>query len=66
MGVTCYRDEKVLEKVLVDIEPNHPKLNAVLGNKYNDGSDYIGFHSDSESDLHNECIHCFCFFRGRA
>jgi len=48
--------KKVLEKVLVDIEPNHPKLNAVLGNKYNDGSQYIGFHSDSESDLHDDAF----------
>jgi len=48
--------KKVLEKVLVDIEPNHPKLNAVLGNKYNDGAQYIGFHSYSESDLHDDAF----------
>jgi len=48
-----YGDEKVIEKVLVCIEPNNPKINDVLGNKYNNGSQYIGFHSESESDLHD-------------
>lgn len=55
-GIAVVEMKKVLEKVLVDIEPNHPKLNAVLGNKYKDGSQYIGYHSDSESDLHDDAF----------
>lgn len=55
-SVAVIEMKKVLEKVLVDIEPNHPKLNAVLGNKYNNGSNYIGFHSDSESDLDDDAF----------
>lgn len=56
MGIAIVEMKKVIEKVLVDIEPNHPKLNAVLGNKYNDGSQYIGYHSDSERDLHDNAF----------
>jgi len=55
-GVAVVEMKKVLDKVLVDISPGHPKLNAVLGNKYNDGTQYIGFHADSESDLHDDAF----------
>jgi alkylated DNA repair dioxygenase AlkB len=37
--------------VIKQIDKNHPELNAVLGNKYNDGTQYIGEHQDSEKDL---------------
>ena len=43
---------KEIETIIENISPNHPKLNAVLGNKYNDGTQYIGYHADSEEDLH--------------
>lgn len=43
--------KKILNKLMTEIEPEHPPLNAVLGNKYSDGTDYIGSHSDNESDL---------------
>lgn len=35
------------------IDPKQPKLTACLGNKYRDGNDYIGAHSDDEKDLKN-------------
>jgi len=33
------------------VRPDHPPLNACLGNRYNNGKDNIGAHSDSEGDL---------------
>ena len=47
---------KALEKLLKNVSRGHPKLNAVLGNKYNDGKQYIGYHSDDEGDLHPDAF----------
>lgn len=44
--------KKILSGVVEEINPGHPELNAVLGNRYLNGYNYIGKHSDSESDLH--------------
>lgn len=48
--------KNILEKSIQEIEPTHPKLNACLGNRYNDGKQYIGAHSDDERDLHNNAF----------
>lgn len=44
----------MLEESILDMAPKHPKLNAALLNKYRDGDDYIGAHSDDEGDLHKK------------
>lgn len=41
-----------LNVVINEIDEKHPQLNAVLCNKYNNGDQYIGPHSDDESDLY--------------
>jgi alkylated DNA repair dioxygenase AlkB len=41
----------ILQKVVNKINPEHPKLNAVLCNRYKTGTEYIGPHSDAEDDL---------------
>lgn len=43
-----------MEKRLKNVSPEHSKLNAVLGNKYNDGKQYIDYHSDDVGDLHTD------------
>lgn len=43
--------KKLLNRVIKKIKPEHPEINAVLGNLYRTGDDYIGFHSDDERDL---------------
>jgi alkylated DNA repair dioxygenase AlkB len=48
--------KKVLDVAVKNIESNHPKLNAVLGNRYRDGHQNIGAHSDNESDLHGNAF----------
>ena len=42
---------KLLNDSIKQLYPKHKNLNAVLCNKYRDGKDYIGFHSDDERDL---------------
>lgn len=44
--------KKILEQKVRTIRPNHPELNACLGNRYRDGHQNIGAHSDDEGDLH--------------
>ena len=42
------------------VRSDHPSLNACLGNRYNDGKDNIGAHSDSEGNLdpmHSSCLY---------
>jgi alkylated DNA repair dioxygenase AlkB len=48
--------KKIIDAVLQDFAPNHPKLNAVLGNRYRNGYQNIGDHSDSESDLKKDAF----------
>lgn len=43
--------KKILERAVRYIRPDHPDLNACLGNRYGDGHQYIGSHSDDEGDL---------------
>jgi alkylated DNA repair dioxygenase AlkB len=43
--------KNILNNIIKQITPKHPNLNSVLGNKYKNGEDYIGPHSDSETDL---------------
>jgi alkylated DNA repair dioxygenase AlkB len=40
-----------MRKEIQTFLPNAKKINAALGNKYIDGTNYIGKHSDSEKDL---------------
>ena len=43
--------KNTINNTLKQINKNHPEINAVLGNKYDDGRHYIGAHSDDEKDL---------------
>ena len=43
--------KKTVDNIIQQIQPGHMPLNAVLGNKYKDGNDKIGKHSDDEIDL---------------
>lgn len=45
-----------LQEIIEKIKPNHPKLNAVLCNRYKSGEEYIGAHSDNEGDLHKDAF----------
>lgn len=47
--LTLIRNE--LQSFLDKFFPNHPKINAVLCNRYLSGNNTIGFHSDNEKDL---------------
>jgi alkylated DNA repair dioxygenase AlkB len=42
---------KILNVEIRKLVPNHPLLNACLGNKYMSGLEYISSHSDDEKDL---------------
>jgi alkylated DNA repair dioxygenase AlkB len=53
---TMLEMRKILNSLVQEIMPNHPDLNAVLGNKYNDGDQYIGRHSDDEKDLNKDAF----------
>lgn len=59
-GVEWIPEVLELRKKLADqvdkLKPNHPVFNAVLGNLYRDGSDYIAAHSDDESEHNKECF----------
>lgn len=57
-SIPCIEMKEILFDVIKQMVPNHPPLNAVLGNKYRDGLDYIGKHSDDERDLNNESFIC--------
>jgi alkylated DNA repair dioxygenase AlkB len=46
--VVCLKN-RVLE-MCKKFRPNHPEFNVVLGNRYKDGNDYIGDHSDDETE----------------
>jgi alkylated DNA repair dioxygenase AlkB len=48
--------KKVIDDAVKEIESNHPKLNAVLGNRYRNGYQNIGSHSDNEDDLHRNAF----------
>ena len=48
---TLSKIRKKLNKVIKQIYSEHLPLNAVLCNRYNNGDQYIGFHSDDEKDL---------------
>lgn len=43
--------KKILNELIKKIQPDHPQLNACLGNRYQDGKQSIGYHSDDEGDL---------------
>ena len=45
-----------LQKVVNNINPEHPPLNAVLCNRYKTGNEYIGPHSDAEDDLFKDAF----------
>ena len=49
--VSVIEMKKILEKAIRNIKPDHPPLNACLGNRYKNGRQSIGAHSDNESDL---------------
>ena len=55
-SVSVLEMKKVLEKEIKKLQPKHPKLNACLGNRYNDGKQNIGAHSDNESDLNTNAF----------
>jgi alkylated DNA repair dioxygenase AlkB len=46
----------ILDKEINKVQPGHQKLNGCLGNKYNDGNNYIGAHSDNEADLNPDAF----------
>ena len=46
----------ILNECIQEIQPKHPELNGCLGNKYNNGHEYIGKHSDNEDDLHPDAF----------
>jgi alkylated DNA repair dioxygenase AlkB len=51
--------KELMERSIRTIHPkylNHPNLNACLGNRYHNGHQNIGAHSDSESDLHDNAL----------
>lgn len=48
--------KKSLTSLVQKIKPGHPELNAVLLNRYNDGNDYIGKHSDDEKELNPDAF----------
>lgn len=49
--------EVVIDKIMTFLPPDHPRLNIVLCNFYQDGNNYISPHSDTETDLiHGSCI----------
>ena len=48
-SITIMKD--ILDECIQEIRPGHPKLNGCLGNRYQNGHQYIGAHSDSEGDL---------------
>lgn len=41
----------IRDSIQEDLPNSHPKITSVLINKYRDGHDYIGLHSDDETDL---------------
>lgn len=43
--------EEIIKELNKLIEGKYEKLNAVLGNKYRTGKDYISYHSDDETDM---------------
>lgn len=45
-----------MQDVVRKIRPDHPLINAVLGNRYDDGKHYIGFHQDDERDLQKDAF----------
>jgi alkylated DNA repair dioxygenase AlkB len=59
-GVEWIPEVLELRKKLADqvdkLKPNHPAFNAVLGNLYRNGNDYIAAHSDDESEHNKECF----------
>lgn len=48
--------KKILNVLVKKINPLHPPLNAVLLNRYNDGSHYISKHSDDEKELNPDAF----------
>ena len=48
--------KEILDSINKVISKTHTKLNAVLGNKYRDGKDYISAHSYDESDMEKNSI----------
>lgn len=48
--------KKILQKAIRKVRPNHPDLNGCLGNRYRNGHQYIGAHSDDEKDLNNDAF----------
>lgn len=48
--------KKILERAIRTVRPEHPDLNACLGNRYRDGHQNIGAHSDDEGDLHGNAF----------
>jgi alkylated DNA repair dioxygenase AlkB len=59
-GVEWIPEVLELRKKLADqvdkLKPNHPTFNAVLGNLYRNGNDYIAAHSDDESEHNKKCF----------
>lgn len=53
-SVTKMKD--ILNKCVQEIQVGHPKLNACLGNRYQNGHQYICAHSDNESDLNKDAF----------
>jgi alkylated DNA repair dioxygenase AlkB len=43
--------KKILNQEIREVAPNHPDLNACLGNRYRNGQQYLSQHSDNEGDL---------------
>ncbi len=48
--------KNILDECIQEIQPNHPKLNGCLGNRYKNGHQYISNHSDSEGDLYKNAF----------
>ena len=48
--------KKILQRAIRTVRPEHPDLNACLGNRYRDGHQNIGAHSDDEGDLHENAF----------
>jgi alkylated DNA repair dioxygenase AlkB len=47
---------KEIEEAMSSLRPSHPSITGALGNKYRDGLDNIGAHSDDEKDLCKEAF----------
>lgn len=56
MGETITALTDRMQKLVYHIDPKHPLYTSTLSNRYRNGKDYIGQHSDSEDDMVSNTI----------